>query len=124
VACPCGLGGYDAHCGLLHSGEPAADAQALMRARYSAYALGRADYLLATWHPTTRPVALDLAQHPPLRWLGLDVKRHATEADSAVVEFVARYRPGGGRAGRLHETSRFVRERGLWWYVEGHVTDR
>lgn len=95
-----------------------------MRSRYSAYALGLADYLLATWHPSTRPASLDLHSQPPLRWLGLDVKRHVADGDTAVVEFVARHRQGGGRAGRLHETSRFVRERQLWLYVDGHVTDR
>ena len=44
-----------------------------MRSRYSAYALGLSDYLLATWHPSTRPASLDLHGQPPLRWLGLDV---------------------------------------------------
>ena len=95
-----------------------------MRSRYSAYALGLADYLLATWHPTTRPASLGFNDDPPLRWLGLEVKRHVAEGDTAVVEFVARHRQGGGRAGRLYETSRFVRERQLWLYVDGHVTDR
>ena len=122
--CPCGQGSYERHCGLLHGGAAAADAEELMRSRYSAYALGLADYLLATWHPSTRPARLDLHEDPPLRWLGLDVKRHVAEGDTAVVEFVARHRQGGGRAGRLHETSRFVRERQLWLYVDGHVTDR
>ncbi len=122
--CPCGQGTYAQHCGALHAGADAPDAEALMRSRYSAYALGLADYLLATWHPGTRPAHLDLHEDPPLRWLGLDVKRHVADGDSAVVEFVARHRQGGGRAGRLHETSRFVRERQLWLYVDGHVTDR
>lgn len=122
--CPCGLGRYDEHCGRLHAGAPAVDAEALMRSRYSAYALGLADYLLATWHASTRPALIEFNEDPPLRWLGLDVKRHVADGDSAVVEFVARYRQGGGRAGRLHETSRFVRERQLWLYVDGHVTDR
>ena len=124
MECPCGLGRYDAHCGRLHAGAPATDAEALMRSRYSAYALGLADYLLATWHPTTRPASLEFNDDPPLRWLGLEVKRHVPEGDTAVVEFVARHRQGGGRAGRLYETSRFVRERQLWLYVDGHVTDR
>jgi SEC-C motif-containing protein len=120
--CPCGRGRHERCCGPLHAGKPAADAEALMRSRYSAYVLERADYLLATWHPSTRPASLDLASDPPLRWLGLDVKRFVPAGDTAVVEFVARHRQGGGRAGRLHETSRFVRERELWWYVDGDVT--
>ena len=96
--CPCGRGAYAHCCGPLHAGAPAADAEALMRSRYSAYALGLADYLLATWHPSTRPDTLDLHSDPPLRWLGLDVKRHLPAGDTAVVEFVARRRQGGARA--------------------------
>ena len=90
-----------------------------MRSRYSAYVLGREPYLLATWHASTRPTALDLDKETSPRWLGLDIKRHqATGPDSAVVEFVARYKIGG-RAHRLHEVSRFVREDGRWYYVDG-----
>jgi SEC-C motif-containing protein len=60
-----------------------------------------------------------LASDPALRWLGLEVRRHVqTDADHAVVEFVARSKCGG-RAQRLHETSRFVREAGRWFYVDG-----
>lgn len=91
-----------------------------MRSRYSAYALGRVDYLLATWHPDTRPDELDLGDPAATRWLGLEVKRHGlTGPDHAIVEFVARYRTGGGPAVRLHEISRFVREDGRWYYVDG-----
>ena len=90
-----------------------------MRSRYSAYVLGLEPYLLATWHAGTRPTALDLDKETSPRWLGLDIKRHqATGPDSAVVEFVARYKTGG-RAHRLHEVSRFVREDGQWYYVDG-----
>mgnify|MGYP003610582403 FL=1 len=90
-----------------------------MRSRYSAYVLGLEPYLLATWHASTRPTALDLDKETSPRWLGLDIKRHqATGPDSAVVEFVARYKTGG-RAHRLHEISRFVREDGRWYYVDG-----
>jgi SEC-C motif-containing protein len=102
----------------------APDAEALMRARYCAYVRGNADYLLATWHPTTRPAPLALGGEPPVRWLGLQVRRHAvTGVDTALVEFVARYRTGN-RAQRLHETSRFVREGGRWYYLDGEFPDR
>jgi len=92
-----------------------------MRSRYTAYVLGLEDYLLATWHESTRPVSLDLAaQSPRPTWLGLSVKRHETSTpESAIVEFVARLRMGGGSAERMHETSRFVREGGRWFYVDG-----
>jgi SEC-C motif-containing protein len=87
-----------------------------MRSRYSAFVRELADYLLDTWHPSTRPPSVDF--EPGLRWLGLDVKRHLPQDDDhAIVEFVARSKLGG-RAQRLHETSRFVREDGRWFYVD------
>ena len=96
---------------------PAPDAECLMRSRYSAFVHERADYLLATWHSSTRPASLDF--EAGTKWLGLEVREHAiTDADAAEVEFVARYRVGG-RAVRLHERSRFVREGERWLYVEG-----
>ena len=89
-----------------------------MRSRYSAYVLGLHDYLLATWHAPARPATLD-ADPPGLKWLGLEVRRHVQEDDEhAVVEFIARSKLGG-RAQRLHETSRFVREGERWFYVDG-----
>lgn len=91
-----------------------------MRSRYSAYVLGREDYLLATWHASTRPVALDLAASPRPKWLGLEVKAHLPAGDAATVEFVARFKTGG-RAQRMHEISRFVREDGRWYYVDGVI---
>ncbi len=92
-----------------------------MRSRYTAYTLNREDYLLATWHHSTRPAALGLENQPRNQWLGLTVKRHEQSApDLAIVEFVARYRING-RADRLHEISRFVREGGLWFYVDGDI---
>lgn len=89
-----------------------------MRSRYAAYVLGRSDYLLATWHPSTRPN--DVPFDPALRWLGLDVRRYTVQEERATVEFVARSKRDG-RAHRLHETSRFVREAGRWYYVDGEI---
>lgn len=91
-----------------------------MRSRYAAFVLDLREYLLATWHASTRPAALEPPE-PGLRWLGLDV-RHAAlqDADHGTVEFVARSKLGG-RAHRLHETSRFVREGGAWYYVDGDL---
>jgi SEC-C motif-containing protein len=126
TACPCQSDRpYAECCGRLHAGGVADTAEALMRSRYSAYAMGHVDYLMATWHPDTRPAELDLGDAAATRWLGLEVKRHAvTGADSAIVEFVARYRTGGTPAVRLHEISRFVREEGRWYYVDGTFPTR
>jgi SEC-C motif-containing protein len=119
--CPCGSGRALAECcGRYLAGALPPTAEALMRSRYSAYVLGDEAYLLATWHPDTRPASLDLTQEPPVKWLGLAIKRHEDSGnDQAVVEFVARYKVGG-RAQRMHEISRFVREQGRWWYVDGN----
>ncbi len=91
-----------------------------MRSRYSAYALGLTDYLTATWHASTRPATLDLADSP--KWLGLSVKMHRViDENHAEVEFIARFRVGGGRASRLHERSRFLRVEARWFYVDGEI---
>ena len=89
-----------------------------MRSRYSAYGLGLLDYLLATWHASSSPGDLEL---PPVKWLGLEVRHAQAAGDAGVVEFVARCKEGG-RAQRLHETSRFVREDGRWYYIDGQIT--
>ena len=94
-------------------------AEALMRSRYEAYVRGDVAHLLATWHPSTRPEASSLAPEPGTRWLGLDVKRAQEDGDAATVEFVARFKVGGQPAVRLHEVSRFIREQGRWYYVDG-----
>ena len=124
-ACPCGglptETAYAACCGRWHTGPQhlqAPNAEALMRSRYSAFARGDSNYLLATWHSSTRPASLDI--EPGLRWLGLEVKSHTvTGPDNATVRFVARCRAAGGRAQRLEETSRFQREAGCWFYIDG-----
>ncbi len=90
-----------------------------MRSRYCAYVEGRLEYLLQSWHPTTRPkIEQPLAGR---RWLSLRIirtERGDSNDDTGVVEFVARYRDSG-RGVRLHETSRFVREGGRWFYLDG-----
>lgn len=125
-ACPCGRQAgkraldYAHCCGRYvdhFEGAPAPDAESLMRSRYTAFVLGRCDYLRQTWHASTRPA--DLALDPAARWLGLEVRVHRViDGTRAEVEFVARYREAG-RAVRLHELSRFVREQGRWFYVDG-----
>lgn len=119
--CPCGSAlRYADCCGRYHAGPlqlQAPTAEALMRSRYSAYTLQLGDYLLATWHPSTRPAA-PMEFDTDLRWLGLEVRRHESiDADHARVEFVARSKIGG-RAHRHHEISRFIREGGRWLYLD------
>lgn len=120
--CPCGHPQpYAACCGRFHAGAAAPDAEALMRSRYSAYVRLLPDYLLATWHPDTRPESLSLEEPTAqrTRWLGLAVHEHTrTDPDHAQVRFTARYRIGGGSAVKMQEHSRFVRQDGRWLYLD------
>lgn len=91
-----------------------------MRSRYSAFVLNNEAYLLATWHETTRPPSVTF--EPKLKWLGLQiVDARQTSESTAEVEFIARYRIGGGSAARLRERSRFVLQDGRWFYVDGDI---
>ena len=131
LLCPCGRLGsskkplmFGNCCGrfLDHFAQtPAPDAEALMRSRYTAFVLERADYLLATWHASQRPSAIEF--DPGVKWLGLEVRQHRLIDDThAEVEFVARQKNPGTAAVRLHERSRFVKAvagAGRWYYVDG-----
>jgi SEC-C motif-containing protein len=91
-----------------------------MRSRYSAFCLDLPEYLERSWHSSTRPGHTTTENEPVKpRWIGLRIKRHETiDDDHALVEFAARYKVGG-RVFVLHEISRFVRENGHWFYVDG-----
>lgn len=120
AVCPCGTAPYAQCCGrFIDQAAVPRTAEELMRSRYTAYTLCDDDYLKATWHPGTRP-AEPIAQDKGTKWLGLEVRGQTQDDDAATVEFVARLKVGG-RAHRLHEVSRFVREDGRWYYVDGDV---
>jgi len=134
AGCPCGGGpSLAACCGPYIEGTALpATAELLMRSRYTAYTLKNEPYLLATWHPSTRPVERIIDPDEPLQWLGLEVKstlrlrqRKADHPGQDYVEFVARFRQHG-KGQRLHELSRFLREPDpalggapRWFYVDG-----
>ncbi|TDR56547.1 SEC-C motif-containing protein [Halomonas ventosae] len=116
-ACPCGSGLPLARCcGRYHAGEPAPTPEALMRSRYSAFALDLTDYLLASWHPDTRPTSL--APDPSTRWVALEILESGEEGDEGQVHFRATFREER-RFGALEERSRFRREAGRWTYLDG-----
>jgi SEC-C motif-containing protein len=89
-----------------------------MRSRYTAYVLGLEDYLLQTWHPDSRPDALNLSQDTAIKWIGLQVTHTETHQSTATVDFVARYKIGG-KAERLRELSQFVLLESRWFYLTG-----
>lgn len=120
MRCPCTSGDtYDACCGPVLAGQKTAPtAVRLMRSRFTAFARGDADYLLRSWHPSTRPD--DLVLDPDTHWIRLDIL--ATVAGgpfdtTGIVEFEAFYRDAGVRAS-LRERSTFVRENRSWSYVD------
>ena len=136
AACPCGGASYASCCGPYIAGDALPPtAETLMRSRYTAFTLRDEPYLLATWHTSTRPTDALFAEEEKVHWLGLEVKSalrlrqrkaksddQAEETNRDSVEFVARYKVNG-RAHRLHEVSRFVREAGdggmRWFYLDG-----
>ncbi|KQZ08067.1 zinc-binding protein [Agromyces sp. Root1464] len=121
--CPCRSGNtFGDCCGpLLARIAVAPSAVQLMRSRYTAFAVGDVDYLRATWHPDTRPRDLDLDDET--RWIALEIvatERGGPFDRDGEVEFRASYRSPDER-GVLHERSRFTREGGSWFYVDGDV---
>ena len=115
------------HLGLAE-GRHAPTPEALMRSRYSAYALAQTNdafgrsllsYLLATWHTGTKPGEMELQ---PLQWTGLELLHAQTEGDAGVVEFIAHHKLNG-KGVRMHETSRFLRVNGAWKYLDGDVSE-
>ncbi|WP_280231158.1 YchJ family protein [Nocardia cyriacigeorgica] len=122
--CPCRRGEpFGSCCGPILAGRrDAPTAEALMRSRYTAFAVGDVAYLRRSWHRRTRPAALVL--DPDQRWLFLEIQRTERGGpfdDTGTVEFTAHYRDDSGR-GALHEVSRFVREDGRWVYLDGDVS--
>lgn len=122
MLCPCQSSlPYSKCCARWHAGPEylqAPNAELLMRSRYSAFVLNKLDYLLTTWHSSTRPNSLE-PNPEGIKWLGLAIRRHETvDATHEMVEFVARNRLHG-KATRLHETSRFIYEDKQWFYVDG-----
>ncbi|MFC4139317.1 MULTISPECIES: YchJ family protein [unclassified Microbacterium] len=120
--CPCSSGNtYGGCCGPIIAGAPAPTAERLMRSRFTAFAIGDDAYLLRSWHPSTRPEDVDLDDATRWLWLEIGATTAGGPFDSeGTVSFAAAYRDASGR-GELRERSRFVRESGEWFYVDGDV---
>ena len=114
--CPCCSGKNLQECcaPIINNSAPAPNAEALMRSRYTAYTRHNADYLLKTWHPSTRPQSLEFDKQ--IQWLRLKIVHNSDNT----VEFIATCRVNG-KAHKLHEKSRFVQEHGQWFYVDGDM---
>jgi SEC-C motif-containing protein len=105
-----------------HGSQELATAEALMRSRFDAFRRADEAWLLRTWHPTTRPAQVDLSDNPLWRGLQIiDTVAGGVDDDTGVVEFRATYIADGGGIGVMQERSRFVREGGQWFYLDGEV---
>ncbi len=97
-----------------------------MRSRFTAFVLHQADYLCRTHHPNSRAPDEKEALQSSFRhthWQALSVLRCTQgghDDTEGTVEFVATFQEGK-RQGQLHEVSRFVREGGEWFYVDGEL---
>lgn len=125
MSCPCGLGAtYEVCCQSRHDGSrPAETAEALMRSRYSAFALGLGDYLAGTHDApsSTKESAETSRWAKSVAWLGLTVLGRDAGGvgdERGTVDFIARYLEGGAVVA-LQEKSSFVRRDGKWLYVSG-----
>lgn len=122
AACPCGGGKYLKCCGRYHRGQWPPTPETLMRSRFSAFALGNVDYILATWLPATRPAALDLSDNP--RWTRLVVEHASHRGDRGEVVFRAYFvEPNADLVAAeaapqvMREHSLFKRVAQRWYYV-------
>lgn len=110
-------------CGPYHGGGSVPTPLALMRSRYSAYAMGKADYIIDTTHP-----ALKKHQPPVSRWReeilkfcqgttfeGLDIMQVEEGDEAGFVTFKARLSKNGKDLSFI-EKSRFEKEGGRWLY--------
>ncbi|MFD4947013.1 YchJ family protein [Streptomyces sp. NPDC058239] len=123
--CPCGLSAtYADCCGRLHAGTVAAPTcEALMRSRYAAFVVRDEAYLLRTWHPDTRPPAVDF--DPGMRWVRLEILE-TTDGSAFHTTGTVTFRAhctDNGRPDSLHEKSRFVRSEGAWVYSTAVFVD-
>jgi SEC-C motif domain protein len=126
--CPCGSGqSYSDCCEPFIKGEKQApNAEALMRARYSAHVNSEIDYIHDTTLPSKRGTfnrtrLLNWTKHA--EWLGLEILETTDggpEDTAGTVEFVARYREKGKRINH-HELAEFTREEERWYFKDGNA---
>jgi len=123
LSCPCSSGiKYKKCCQKYHKGALPANAELLMRSRYSAFAFGLADYIIKTTHPDNSDYTSNIQQwkndilifSKGTSFLGLKIIDFTDGEDEAFVTFEASL-----SSGVLKEKSRFLKEKGKWLYVDG-----
>jgi SEC-C motif-containing protein len=125
-SCPCGSGFTRGDCCgrfLDNVDQAPKTAEALMRSRYSGFVEQSRDYLLASWHVSSRPEVLDFTETRDITWQGLEILNSeggGPADETGLVEFKAYFLANGVRY-VLHEISNFIRENGRWYYLDGEV---
>lgn len=118
--CHCGSGkNFTACCEpFINRTEKAPTAEALMRSRYSAYAICEADYLLATTHISERKYH---SKSEILNWANSNQwqRLEIINATENTVEFKAYFLDSALQKQIHHEFSTFKFENGSWFYVDG-----
>lgn len=126
--CPCGSGQIYRECcqRFWATQQKPNTAEQLMRSRYTAFVLQKAQYLLDTHHPDFRESnALQTLKKSfkNTQWLGLqilDTQQGQTSDTQGIVEFKAHFKTLGQQQ-LLHERSSFVKEQGQWFYTNGTI---
>ena len=122
--CLCGSSlSYQQCCELLHTGlAHALTAEALMRSRFTAYAMHNGAYLLNTWEANTRPNDIDFSKDTG-EWIELNIistKKGGAKDSKGIVEFKAHFTLDG-EPRIMSEISRFIKKQGRWLYLDGKV---
>ena len=126
--CPCTSGKKFSECcePFVTMKDKPKSARALVRARYTAYALGAGNYrefLMRSWHPaTSSKVRITDLTNDNFAWTGLEIVKAETKGDKARVEFKASYQDAAGEPHLHHEISLFHRIQGIWLYLDGKVS--
>lgn len=128
--CPCKSKKlYKDCCEKYHLGKSnPSNAHDLMRARFSAYALGLSDYIIKTSHPKNPCFKKDLkvlekeikefSQNTTFE--NLEIIDFAEEKDQAFVTFIA-YLKSNGKNITFTEISHFKKEKDKWLYKDGQI---
>lgn len=123
--CPCSSGkSYVDCCGTYISGKKNPDtAEQLMRSRYTAFHNNEIEYLRDTLHPSKQSEKADEQYKDGIentKWLKLiilNTENGQVEDTEGMVEFAAFYKDS--ELGEIHESSKFVKENGRWFYLFG-----
>ena len=129
--CPCGSGKkYKKCCQIYHKGAPAPDALSLMKSRYSAFAVGNGNYIIATTHPDHPEAQKDVEmrkrelahffKYTEMR--GLEILEVEPGSPFSYVTFKVSLEQNG-KPFSFIEKSTFEKKEGKWLYLDGKTEE-